>query len=38
MNVYLHSLGCRLNQSEIETLAREFAAAGHVVAGNPAQA
>ncbi|MBU0703310.1 MAG: tRNA (N(6)-L-threonylcarbamoyladenosine(37)-C(2))-methylthiotransferase MtaB [Chloroflexi bacterium] len=38
MNVYLHSLGCRLNQSEIETLAREFVAVGHVVAGNPAQA
>ena len=38
MNVYLHSLGCRLNQSEIETLAREFAAAGHVVTGDPAQA
>lgn len=36
--VYLCSLGCRVNQSEIETLARRFAAAGHVVVGDPAQA
>ena len=38
MNVYLQSLGCRLNQGEIETMARQFAAAGHVVVGDPAQA
>ena len=38
MNVYLCSLGCRLNQSEIETMARRFAAAGHVVVTDPAQA
>ena len=38
MNVYLHSLGCRLNQSEVESLARRFAAAGHAVVGDPAQA
>jgi len=38
MNVYLHSLGCRLNQSEVETLARQFVAAGHLVVGDPAQA
>ena len=38
MNVYLQSLGCRLNQSEIEALARRFAATGHVVASDPAQA
>ena len=31
MNVYLQSLGCRLNQSELESLARRFAVAGHVV-------
>jgi len=38
MNVYLHSLGCRLNQSEIETMARRFTAAGHVVIADPTQA
>ena len=38
MNVYLHSLGCRLNQSEIDTLAQEFAAMDYVVVGDPAQA
>jgi threonylcarbamoyladenosine tRNA methylthiotransferase MtaB len=38
MKVYLTSLGCRLNQSEIETMARRFTAAGHVVVGDPAQA
>jgi threonylcarbamoyladenosine tRNA methylthiotransferase MtaB len=38
MNVYLDSLGCRLNQSEIETLARQIMAAGHVVVGDPVQA
>lgn len=38
MNVYLDSLGCRLNQSEVETMARQFAAAGHIVAGDPAEA
>ena len=29
MNVYLDSVGCRLNQSEIESYARHFRAAGH---------
>ena len=38
MKVFLTSLGCRLNQSEIETMARRFTAAGHVVVGGPAQA
>ncbi|MBE9506496.1 MAG: tRNA (N(6)-L-threonylcarbamoyladenosine(37)-C(2))-methylthiotransferase MtaB [Chloroflexi bacterium] len=38
MEVYLQSLGCRLNQSEIQTMARQFAAAGHVVVTGPAQA
>ncbi len=38
MNVYLQSLGCRLNQSEIDDLARQFASAGHVVVGDPALA
>lgn len=31
MRVYLESLGCRLNAAEIETLARQFAGAGHRV-------
>jgi threonylcarbamoyladenosine tRNA methylthiotransferase MtaB len=38
MRVYLESLGCRLNQSELETMARRFVAVGHVVVGDPAQA
>jgi len=38
MNVYLQSLGCRLNRSEVESLARRFAAAGCVVVSDPAQA
>jgi len=36
--VYLHSLGCRLNQSEIETMACQLAAAGHAVVDGPDQA
>jgi threonylcarbamoyladenosine tRNA methylthiotransferase MtaB len=31
MRVYLESTGCRLNQSEIETLARQFRQAGHTI-------
>jgi threonylcarbamoyladenosine tRNA methylthiotransferase MtaB len=38
MKVYLASLGCRLNRSEIETMARRFTAAGHVVVNDAAQA
>ncbi len=38
MKVYLHSIGCRLNQSELETLARQLLAAGHQVVDSPAQA
>ena len=38
MNVYLHSLGCRLNESEVETMARRFAAAGHAVVADLARA
>ena len=29
MKVFLHSIGCRLNQSEIETMGRQLLAAGH---------
>jgi threonylcarbamoyladenosine tRNA methylthiotransferase MtaB len=35
MRVYLTSLGCKLNQSEIEMLARQFAQAGHPIVSSP---
>jgi threonylcarbamoyladenosine tRNA methylthiotransferase MtaB len=38
MKVYLQSLGCRLNQSELEAMARRFTATGHVVVNDAAQA
>jgi len=38
MNVCLQSLGCRLNESEIEAMVRHFTAAGHVVVADPARA
>ena len=38
MKVYLESIGCKLNQSEIETLARHFAAWGHKVVSTPEEA
>ncbi len=38
MKVYLHSIGCRLNQSEIETLARQLLAGGHEIVADPEQA
>lgn len=38
MNVYLDSIGCRLNQSEIEAYARQFHAAGHILVPSPEQA
>jgi threonylcarbamoyladenosine tRNA methylthiotransferase MtaB len=38
MKVYLHSIGCRLNQSEIETMARQLLAAGHELVPRPEQA
>lgn len=38
MNIYLDTIGCRLNQSEIETYARQFRAAGHLLVADPAQA
>jgi threonylcarbamoyladenosine tRNA methylthiotransferase MtaB len=31
MKIYLDSIGCRLNQSEIEAYARQFRAAGHLL-------
>ena len=33
MKVYLDTIGCRLNQSEIESMARQFRAAGHEIVG-----
>lgn len=36
--VYLHSLGCRLNQSELEALARQLAGRGCQVVDDPARA
>ncbi|MGB7876047.1 MAG: MiaB/RimO family radical SAM methylthiotransferase [Anaerolineales bacterium] len=38
MKVYLDTIGCRLNQSEIETMARQFRAAGHDIVGTADQA
>ena len=38
MKVYLDSIGCRLNQSEIETLGRQLLAQGHEVVADPALA
>ena len=38
MNVYLDSVGCRLNQSEIDRIARQFAQAGHQLVEDALQA
>jgi threonylcarbamoyladenosine tRNA methylthiotransferase MtaB len=38
MKVYLQSLGCKLNQSELESLARQFVQAGHTVVDNAGKA
>jgi threonylcarbamoyladenosine tRNA methylthiotransferase MtaB len=38
LKVYLDSVGCRLNQSEIEAYARQFNAAGHLLAPTPQEA
>jgi threonylcarbamoyladenosine tRNA methylthiotransferase MtaB len=38
MKIYLDSIGCRLNQSEIETIAGQFKAAGHFLVSSPDQA
>jgi threonylcarbamoyladenosine tRNA methylthiotransferase MtaB len=38
MKIYLDMVGCRLNQSEIEIMARQFSAAGHTLVANPADA
>lgn len=38
MKIHLHSIGCRLNQAEIETMARQLQAGGHAVVDDAAEA
>ena len=38
MKVYLRMVGCRLNQSEIDTMARQFIALGHEIVASPEEA
>jgi threonylcarbamoyladenosine tRNA methylthiotransferase MtaB len=38
MKIYLDMVGCRLNQSELESMASQFAAAGHTLVADPSQA
>lgn len=38
MKVYLDTIGCRLNQSEIESMARQFRAAGHEIVASAEEA
>lgn len=38
MKVYLDTVGCRLNQSEIETFARQFRSAGHTLVSTAGEA
>jgi threonylcarbamoyladenosine tRNA methylthiotransferase MtaB len=38
MKIFLDTVGCRLNQAEIETLARQFRAAGHEIIASAAEA
>jgi threonylcarbamoyladenosine tRNA methylthiotransferase MtaB len=38
MKVFLDSIGCRLNQAEIERYARQFHAAGHTLVAYPEEA
>ena len=38
MKIFLDTIGCRLNQAEIETLARQFRAAGHEIVPTATQA
>ncbi len=38
MKIYLDSIGCRLNQAEIEQYARQLRAAGHTLVSDPKQA
>ncbi len=38
MKIHLHTIGCRLNQAEIETMARQLQAGGHTITGDAAEA
>lgn len=38
MKVYLSSIGCRLNQSEIETIGRQLLSRGHEIVSEPDEA
>lgn len=38
MKVHLRMLGCRLNQSEIDMMARQFEQQGHTIVANPDEA
>lgn len=38
MKVYLNSIGCRLNHSEIETMAKQLLTAGHEIVDDAAEA
>jgi threonylcarbamoyladenosine tRNA methylthiotransferase MtaB len=38
VKVYLSSIGCRLNQSEIETIGRQLLSQGHEIVADPNQA
>lgn len=38
MKIFLDTIGCRLNQSEIERFATQYRAAGHTIVDSPGQA
>lgn len=38
MRVYLETTGCRLNQSEVETIARQFGSVGHAIVQDVSEA
>ena len=38
MKIFLDTIGCRLNQAEIESLARQFRLAGHEIVATSAEA
>ncbi len=38
MKIFLETIGCRLNQAEIESMSRQFRAAGHEVVASAAEA
>jgi threonylcarbamoyladenosine tRNA methylthiotransferase MtaB len=38
MKIYLDTVGCRLNQAEIESMAMKFRTAGHEIVGSPINA